>query len=95
MPEVLGLLNGPALFWLDAGYYGWVGKQGDQQRLSAELEMILSHPCAHIVLLDDAHGLTGVDGQLSVSDVERYVETRFPGRKVRVEHDIIRITPHG
>ena len=33
MPEVLALLTGPALFWLDAGYYGWVGKQGDQQRL--------------------------------------------------------------
>ena len=24
MPEVLALLKGPALFWLDAGYYGWV-----------------------------------------------------------------------
>jgi hypothetical protein len=93
MPEVLALLHEPALFWLDAGYYGWVGKQGDQQRLSAELEMILSHPFAHIVLLDDAHGLTGIDGQLSVGDVERYVAEKFPGREVRVEHDIIRITP--
>jgi hypothetical protein len=93
IPEVLALLHGPVLFWLDAGYYGWVGKQGDQQRLSAELEMILSHPFAHIVLLDDAHGLTGIDGQLSVGDVERYVAEKFPGREVCVEHDIIRITP--
>lgn len=92
MPEVLSLLKGPALFWLDAGYYGWVGKQGDQQRLSAELAMILSHPFQHIILLDDARGLTGRDGIPSVTDVKAYVESNFPTRQVRVEHDIMRVT---
>jgi hypothetical protein len=92
MPEVLALLQGSALFWLDAGYYGWVGKQGDQQRLSAELEMILSHPFPHIVLLDDARGLTGRDGIPSVDDVKTYIETKFPERLVKVEYDIMRVT---
>jgi len=92
MPEVLALLKGPALFWLDAGYYGWVGKQGDQQRLSAELEMILSHPYPHIILLDDARGLTGQNGIPSVADVKSYVESRFPQRQVDVQFDILRIT---
>lgn len=92
MPEILALLKMPALFWLDAGYYGWVGKQGDQQRLSAELEMILSHPFPHIILLDDARGLTGRDGIPSVNDVKAYVESKFPARQVRVEHDIMRVT---
>ena len=92
MPEVLALLKAPALFWLDAGYYGWVGKQGDQQRLSAELEMILSHPFRHIILLDDARGLTGRDGIPSVADVKRYVESTFPSRSVEVKYDIMRIT---
>ena len=92
MPEVLALLKAPALFWLDAGYYGWVGKQGDQQRLSAELEMILSHPFHHIILLDDARGLTGRDGIPSVADVKADVESKFPSRLVEVEHDIMRIT---
>ena len=92
MPEVLALLNGPALFWLDAGYYGWVGKKEDQQRLSAELEMILSHPFPHVILLDDARGLTGRDGLLSVNDVKAYVEAKFPARTVRVEYDIMRVT---
>src|SRR5260370_4653398 len=54
MPEVLALLRGPALFWLDDGYYGWVGKPCDQQRLSAELAMIVSHPHPHVILLDDS-----------------------------------------
>ena len=93
MPEVLALLTGPALFWLDAGYYGWVGKQGDPQRLSAELEMILSHSFPHVILLDDARGLTGRDGIPSVDDVKAYVESTFPQRSVAVEFDIMRITP--
>jgi hypothetical protein len=92
MPEVLALLKAPALFWLDAGYYGWIGKQGDQQRLSAELEMILSHPYPHMILLDDARGLTGRDGVPSVGDVKAYVESKFPRRSVEVKFDIMRIT---
>jgi hypothetical protein len=92
IPQVLALLSGPALFWLDAGYYGWVGKQGDQQRLSAELEMILTHPYPHIVLLDDARGLTGRDGIPSVDDVKSYVASKFPQRIVEVKYDIMRVT---
>jgi hypothetical protein len=92
MPEVLALLTGPALFWLDAGYYGWVGIRTNEQRLSAELEMILSHPHPHMILLDDARGLTGRDGIPSVGDVKAYVESKFPQRSVEVKYDIMRIT---
>jgi hypothetical protein len=92
MPEVLALLKAPALFWLDAGYYGWVGIRSNEQRLSAELEMILSHPFPHVILLDDARGLTGRDGIPSVADVKAYVESTFPQRVVEVKYDIMRIT---
>lgn len=92
LSKVLALLTAPALFWLDAGYYGWVGKQGDQQRLAAELEMILTHPFPHVVLLDDARGLTGREGIPSVKDVKTYIETKFPERQVQVEYDIMRVT---
>ena len=91
MPEVLALMEGPALFWLDAGYYGWVGIRTNEQRLSAELEMILSHRFPHIILLDDARGLIGRDGIPSVADVKSYVESTFPQRSVEVEYDIMRI----
>jgi hypothetical protein len=66
--------------------------QGDQQRLSAELEMILSHPYPHIILLDDARGLTGQNGIPSVNDVKSHVESKFPQRSVEVQFDIMRIT---
>lgn len=92
LPEVLALLAGPALFWLDAGYYGWIGLRTDDQRLWVELEMILSHPFRHIILLDDARGLTGHDGIPSVDDVKAQVEAKFAGRSVEVKYDIIRVT---
>jgi hypothetical protein len=92
LPEVLASLNGPALFWLDGGYFCWVGKRTDEQRLTTELEMILSHPYPHIVLLDDARGLTGRDGIPSVSDVRDYVESKFPQRTTEVKYDIMRFT---
>ena len=91
MPHVLSLLSGPALFWLDGGYYVWMGQPGDQQRLFAELEMILSHPFPHVILLDDARGLTGRDGIPSVGDLKAFVQGKSPARQVRVEHDIVRV----
>lgn len=92
MPEVLGLLDGAALFWLDAGYYGWVGKQGDKQRLSDELELILAHRFRHVILLDDARWLTGRDGVPSYREVKEHIEGKFPARRVELEHDIMRVT---
>jgi len=54
--------------------------------------MILSHSYPHMILLDDARGLTGRDGVPSVGDVKAYVESKFPQRSVEVKFDIMRIT---
>jgi hypothetical protein len=54
--------------------------------------MILSHPYPHLILLDDARGLTGRDGIPSVGDVKAYVEAKFPQRLVEVKYDIMRVT---
>jgi hypothetical protein len=92
VPEVLKSLRQPALFWLDAGYYGWAGLQGDKQRLSTELDAILRHEVrGHIILMDDAHGLNGQNGAPTVEELKRRIESEFPGRSVDVKYDILRI----
>jgi hypothetical protein len=92
IPEILATLNQPALFWLDAGYYGWAGLQGDKQRLTVELDSILQHKIkGHIILMDDARGLSGENGAPTVDQVKQHIESAFPGRKVEVKHDIMRI----
>lgn len=99
IPELLASLTQPALFWLDAGYYGWSGLQGDRQRLGVELDAILRHAAAHkqasghVILMDDANGLNGQNGAPTIADVTRSVESDFPGHKVEVAYNILRITP--
>lgn len=94
LPELLKSLSHPALFWLDAGYYCWAGVQGDKSRLSSELEVILRHPVkGHVILMDDARCLNGLNGATAVGELKLRVESEFPGRMVEVQGDILRITP--
>jgi hypothetical protein len=92
VPDLLKSIEQPALFWLDAGYYGWAGLQGDQQRLTTELEAILRHPLqGHVILMDDARGLNGQNGAPTVAELKQRIESEFPGRQVEVQYDILRI----
>jgi hypothetical protein len=94
VPEILKSLSRPALFWLDAGYYGWAGLQGDKQRLTTELEAILGHRIRdHVILMDDARGLNGQNGAPTVEQLKQRIERAYPGREVSVKYDILRITP--
>jgi hypothetical protein len=94
VPELLQSLKEPALFWLDAGYYGWAGLQGDKQRLTSELEAILKDSrYQHVILMDDARGLNGQNGSPTVPQLKQRIETEFPGRSVEVKYDILRIVP--
>ena len=92
IPELLKSLTAPALFWLDAGYYGWAGLQGNKQRLTTELEAILRHPVQHVILMDDARGLNGQNGAPTVAELKQRIESEFPERFVEVRFDILRIT---
>jgi hypothetical protein len=92
VPELLQSLDRPALFWLDAGYYGWAGLQGNKQRLTSELEAVLGHRVHnHVILMDDARGLNGQNGAPTVAELKQRIESQFPGRSVEVKQDILRI----
>jgi hypothetical protein len=94
LPELLKSLEKPSLFWLDAGYYGWSGEQGDKKRLGVELDAILRHKInGHVILMDDAHGLNGKNGALTIEEVKKQIQKDFPNRKAEVAFDILRITP--
>jgi hypothetical protein len=94
LPEVLKSVSEPALFWLDAGYWGWADLARDPERLSAEAEAILSHPVkSHVILMDDARMLNGQHGALTIAELQSRVAARYPDRRFEVLHDIVRITP--
>lgn len=94
LPELLKSIKEPALFWLDAGYWGWENLARDPQRLSAEVEAILSHGIkGHVILMDDARMLNGQNGALTIAELQSRIASRYPDRRVEVLDDIVRITP--
>lgn len=94
IPRIVQALGEPALFWLDAGYYGWAGLQGANDRLTTELEAILADKrFPHVILMDDARGLNGQNGAPTVLELKQHIEAEYRGRSVEVKHDILRITP--
>ena len=94
LPQLLKSLAAPALFWLDAGYWGWDQLHRDPERLSVEVESVLSHPVKnHVILMDDARMLNGQNGALTFAEFQSRVAARFPDRAIELRHDIVRITP--
>jgi hypothetical protein len=94
LPETLKSVAQPALFWLDAGYHGWAGAEGKKHRLSGELEAILRHPVSgHVILMDDARSLGAFDRALTLDELKARIDAAFPGRRIEVLYDILRITP--
>ena len=93
LPELLKSLDAPALFWLDAGYWGSDQLHRDPERLSVEVEVILGHSVkGHVILMDDARMLNGQNGALTLAEFQSRVAARFPDRAIELRHDIVRIT---
>jgi hypothetical protein len=92
--RLLPTLQSPALFWLDAGYYGWAGAIGDRDRLVNELRVIVRDgEKRHVILMDDAHGLSGQNGAPTPEQLQSRLAEELRGRAVEVKHNILRITP--
>jgi hypothetical protein len=95
VPQVVAQLDKPALFWLDAWYYGYGENKnkGDLTRLLTELRAILSSPIKeHIVLIDDARTFFGTKDKFTAAELVAWIENTFPERKAEIARDIFRIT---
>ncbi len=98
LPEIIKNIKVPALFWLDAHYSGILG--GEQTSRAAkdcpiyeEIDAIFNHKQDHIILVDDAREFVGENGYPTLEDLKAYVLDKRKDYELRVEHDIIRITP--
>jgi hypothetical protein len=93
VPQVVAQLDRPALFWLDAGYYGVDLTKGDLSRLLTELSAILSGPVReHVVLMDDARMFVGTESKFNARQLVAWIEREHPDRKVEIVRDIFRVT---
>jgi hypothetical protein len=94
VPRLLQQINEGCLWWLDAGYCGWIGELGNPNRLGSELNSILSdRRFTHVVLMDDADGVNGEGGSPTLDELIGSIQSNYPDRQVEVVRNIIRITP--
>jgi hypothetical protein len=94
VPRLLQQINERCLWWLDAGYCGWIGELGNPNRLGSELNSILSdRRFTHVVLMDDADGVNGEGGSPTLDELIGSIQSTYPDRQVEVVRNIIRITP--
>lgn len=94
VPQLLQKISEPCLWWLDAGYCGWVGEIGNPNRLGSEFKAILDdRRFQHVILMDDADGINGEGGSPTLAELMAFVEASYADRRVEVSRNIIRITP--
>lgn len=93
LPKVLGSINEPALFWLDAHYSGdGTGRGNTDTPILKEIAHIFDHPVRnHVILIDDARLFLGENGYPSIEELRKFVGSRKPRSAFLVQDDIIRI----
>jgi hypothetical protein len=90
LPGVLAGLRRPCVFWLDSHYSGGLtGRAELETPIRRELEAILSHPCRHTMLIDDANCFDGTHDYPEITWIEKVA--REGGYAMYVSENIIRL----
>lgn len=94
LKELVPMLDGPALFWLDGHYSGGnTGKGEKETPIMEELETVLASALPHVVLVDDARCFGTEKDYPSLAELETFVKSRRPDVRLFVKHDCIHILP--
>ena len=93
LPEIVGRLEGPAIFWLDGHYSGGDTARGESDTpVNEELRAILIPGAPdHVILIDDARCFGTSEGYPTLEQVREVVQTARPGWQVECFDDCIRI----
>ena len=94
LPELLKVINKPALFWLDGHYSSGITATAETQTpISAELQAILGHSIKrHVILIDDARCFDGKNDYPHLDDLLQVIREEGSYR-AEVSADIIRLVP--
>ncbi len=93
--KILGLVDQPALFWLDGHYSAGVTALGEKETpIYEELDHILNaEDLGHVIVIDDARCFGGNPVYPTVENVKEFVKSKRHNVKITVEEDSIRIFP--
>lgn len=91
--EIVGRLDGPALFWLDAHYSGsHTGRaEGYDTPIEKELDIIFKHNSQdHLIMIDDARLFVGRNSYPRIANLLKFVK-RNSQYGLTIRDDIIRL----
>ena len=95
--ELMGRIDRPALFWLDAHYsWGFTGRGQKDVPVLEELMHISNGATAsggHVILIDDIRSFDSDPMYPVLEEVRKAVAQHLPDYDFKIEHDIMRITP--
>ena len=95
--ELMGRIDRPALFWLDAHYsWGFTGGSRKDVPVLEELAHIFNRAAAsdgHVILIDDVRNFHVGSMYPVLEEVRELVASHLPDYDFKIEHDIMRITP--
>lgn len=91
---ILGEIDTPCLFWLDAHYSGGITAKGRRETpIVEEVQQILGHYLAqrHVILIDDARLFDGTNDYPTLEELRASVVEQLPNLTMCVQDDIIRL----
>ena len=92
LPEILGNINEPILFWLDGHYSGGITAKGDViTPIVKELSILSKRTQKDSILIDDARLFNGTDDYPDINEMLRIAREDFPDGELRIGDDIISI----
>jgi hypothetical protein len=95
LPEVLGEIGHPALFWLDGHYCGGLSAQADRSTpIVQELKYVFGHSVkGHVMVIDDARLFTGQGGYPDLEYIRKTFGPDATGYTMDVKSDMIFLVP--
>jgi hypothetical protein len=93
LPRILGDIDEPCLFWLDAHWSKGSTAKGDLQTpIMQEVECILNHARAdeHTILIDDARLFVGANDYPTIEALKNFILGIRPDLTFEVKNDIVR-----
>ncbi len=96
LKEVLSLLDGPAIFWLDAHYSsGGTSKGLKHTPVLDEIGLILNHKINnHIILIDDMKDFNGENDYPTINDLENFIANNSNSRLFSIKDGVAYVTPN-
>lgn len=93
--DLIPKIKKEAIFWLDGHYSGGITAKGEKEcPIYEELTAIFRSDLKHILLIDDARLFNGTNDYPPITELSEFVSKHKPESKIKIENDIIRITPN-